>query len=281
MKIEDPETFDFVWIHEDGDDLFVVSDLEYLGITLKSREDLLLMRQANLIAAAILQHLEKFIVPGITTEDINREVEKRIHLSEGTSAMLGYPVGGCPWPAVVCASVNEEVGHGIPKKQVLVEGDIVGIDLCIDYKGWKADTARTYPVGRVSDLATRLIETTRSALYAGIAKMVPGNSLADISRSVQDCAEAGGFSLVRDYTGHGIGRKIHEPPSLHNYFSSTNNKVQLVPGMVLALEPMVNAGTWKISHRGQTIVTKDGSLSAHFEHSVAITEDGPWILSEL
>lgn len=251
------------------------------GVIIKTKEEILLMRRANLIAAQILNYLEQFIIPGVTTESLNREVEKQIYLSEGTSAMRGHSVNGRPWPAVICASVNEEVGHGVPSSRILVEGDIIGIDLCIDYKGWKADTARTYPVGEVSVIARQLIETTRRALYAGIEKMVPGNYLRDVSLAVQARAETEGFSLVRDYSGHGIGRNIHEPPCISNYDTTFYGPL-LKPGMVLALEPMVNIGTWKITHRGPwTIVTKDNSLSAHWEHSVAITKDGPWILSEL
>lgn len=251
-------------------------------IILKTRKEIGLMREANLIVADILERVGEIIEPGTTTGEIDRLAEKMIAKAKGTAAFKGYRMSNQkPYPACVCSSVNEEVVHGIPGPRVLKEGDIVSVDVGVAYKGFVGDSARTYPVGKISEKATRLLNVTRESLYLGIEKVIPGNRLHDISEAVQTHVESNGFSVVRDFVGHGIGRNMHEPPQIPNYTGVGANP-RLRVGMVLALEPMVNEGTWRIRLLDDewTAVTADGKLSAHFEHSVAITDDGPYILSE-
>ena len=186
-----------------------------------------------------------------------------------------------PFPASICASINEEVVHGIPSRnRVLKKGEIISIDFGAKYNGFVGDSALTVPVGEVSEEARRLMEVTRAALFAGIETAIPGNRVFDISHAIQTTAEAAGFSVVQDYTGHGIGRSMHEPPQIPN-FGNPGQGERLKVGMTFALEPMVNAGTWRVKVKpdGWTVVTADGRLSAHFEHSIAVTNDGPRILS--
>lgn len=226
--------------------------------------------------ARALKYLKAFIREGITTEELDRLAEEYIKRHGGIPAFKGYR----GYPRSLCVSVNEEVVHGIPGKRRLKEGDIVSLDLGVLMDGYYGDAAITVPVGKVSELAKKLIKVTEEALYRGIEMARPGNRLSDISHAIQTHVEKAGFSVVREFVGHGIGKQLHEEPQVPN-FGPPNRGPRLEPGMVLAIEPMVNTGTWevRILPNGWTVVTADGGLSAHFEHTVAITDNGPEILS--
>ena len=252
-------------------------------IVLKTDREIQIMREANRIVAAILERIGEIVTPGITTGELDKVAEKMIRKAGAKAAFKGYRMRNQkPYPASICSSVNEEVVHGIPGPRVLIEGDIVSVDVGVIRQGFVGDAARTYQVGEVSHQATKLMNVTRESLYKGIEKALAGNRLQDISAAVQNHVESNGFSVVRDFVGHGIGRQMHEPPQIPNYKGVGWNP-RLQAGMVLALEPMVNEGTWrvKILDDEWTTVTADGKLSAHFEHSVALTDNGPLILSEL
>ncbi len=241
------------------------------------------MREANLIVAEILERIGEIIGPGITTGELDKLAEKMIRKAGAKSAFKGYQMRDQkPYPASICTSVNEEVVHGIPGPRVLQPGDIVGVDVGVVHKSFVGDAARTYAIGKITPEAEKLLKVTREALYKGIEKAVAGNRLYDISGAVQSHVESNGFAVVRDFVGHGIGRQMHEPPQVPNYKGGGWNP-RLQAGMALALEPMVNEGTWRIKLLNDewTVVTADGRLSAHFEHSVAITDNGVVILSEL
>jgi methionyl aminopeptidase len=251
-------------------------------IVLKSRKEIETMREANIIVAQILETIGRHISPGTTTAELDDIAEQLIREAGATSAFKGYSMRNQkPYPANICSSINEQVVHGIPGPRKLKEGDIVSVDVGVIHDGFVGDAARTFPVGSISEAATKLLTVTRESLYRGIAKAVPGNRLFDISAAIQAHVEANGFSVVRDFVGHGVGRNMHEPPQIPNYAGVGSNP-RLKTGMVLALEPMVNEGTWRIRLLDDqwTAVTADGKLSAHFEHSVAVTDDGPYILSE-
>lgn len=246
-------------------------------IELKSPADLDRMRRAGRLAANALCAIGRAVAPGVTTKELDRLAEKLIRDGGGIPTFLGYR----GFAASICASVNDEVVHGIPTvKRVLRSGDIVGIDIGATVGGFVGDTAATFAVGPISDEAQRLLKTTQESLNQGIAAMRVGNRLGDVSNAIQKTAEAHGYSVVRDFVGHGIGREMHEEPSVPNY-GSAGTGVRLEPGLVLALEPMVNAGTWRVQllKDGWTVVTEDGRLSAHFEHTVALTENGPEVLT--
>lgn len=233
--------------------------------------------------AEILARIGELVKPGATTKELDQVADQMIRHAKAKSAFRGYRMrNNKPYPACICSSVNEEVVHGIPGPRVLEEGDIVGVDVGVVYKGYVGDSAMTYPVGTISSEAMKLLTVTRESLYKAIERGVPGNRLQDISGAVQDHVESNGFSVVRDFVGHGVGRNMHEPPQIPNYRLPGWNP-RLEAGMTLALEPMVNQGTWKVALLDDqwTAVTADGMLSAHFEHSIAITENGPLILSEL
>lgn len=234
------------------------------------------MRQAGRIVAGALQELAGAVRPGITTLQLDTLARQYIEKSGARPAFLGYH----GFPASICASLNEEVVHGIPGLRRLKAGDIISIDVGVFYKGYYGDAAATFPVGEVSPLAKRLLEVTRESLYKGIEKAYPGNRLYDISAAIQTYVESRGFSVVRSYVGHGIGSEMHEEPQVPN-FGLPGKGPLLEAGMVLAIEPMVNAGTWEVETLSDdwTVVTKDRNLSAHFEHTVAIMEDGPEILT--
>lgn len=239
------------------------------------------MREANRIVAQILTKLGEIIEPGITTGHLDKIADQMIRRSGGKAAFKGYRMSDKrPYPACICSSVNEEIVHGIPGPRILNEGDIVGVDVGVVLKGFVGDAARTYAVGNISESAQNLLKVTEESLYKGIDQAWPGNRLHDISRAVQRHVESNGYSVVRDFVGHGVGRKMHEPPQIPNYTGVGWNP-RLEVGMTLALEPMVNEGTWRIKLLDDewTAVTGDGRLSAHFEHSIAITDDGPIILS--
>ncbi|MFH1116596.1 MAG: type I methionyl aminopeptidase [Pseudomonadota bacterium] len=252
-------------------------------IILKTKKEIDIMREANRIVAQILERIGEAIKPGITTGELDAIAEKMIRKAKAIAAFKGYQMRNqTPYPACVCSSVNDEIVHGIPGPRILNEGDIVSIDVGVIHKGFVGDAARTYPVAGVSEPAMKLLNVTRESLYKGIERAVPENRLQDISGAVQKHVESNGFSVVREFVGHGIGRNMHEPPQIPNYTGAGWNP-RLKTGMVLALEPMVNEGTWRVKLLDDewTAVTADGKLSAHFEHSIAITDNGPRILSEL
>jgi methionyl aminopeptidase len=226
---------------------------------------------------AVLEELVRAAAPGVTTAELDRLARARTRALGAEPAFLGYH----GYPAALCVSVNDEVVHGIPSEErVLAEGDVVGLDFGVVLDGWYGDSARTVPVGRISAAAARLLEVTEGALARAIAAARPGGRLGDLGAAVQAFAEPRGFTVVRDFVGHGIGRRLHEPPQIPNVGAAGTGPV-LRAGMVLAIEPMVNAGGSEVStlDDGWTAVTEDGSLSAHFEHTVAITENGPEVLT--
>ena len=248
-------------------------------VSLKTREEIEVMRRANLIVAEVLQDLKSLIRPGITTAQLDERAEEMIRGRGAAPAFKGY--GG--FPASICVSVNDEVVHGIPSRnRVLEEGDIVGIDCGTCLEGYFGDAAVTLAVGDVSDDAARLMKETKVSLDAAIDKVRVGNRLSDISNAVQSHVEAKGYSVVRNFVGHGIGKSLHEEPQIPN-FGPPGRGIRLKAGMVFAIEPMINIGRHgvKVLDDGWTAVTNDGSLSAHFEHSVAVTENGPYILSQI
>jgi len=247
-----------------------------MSIICKSESELAAMREAGKIVAGTLQALREAIAPGVTTRALDKAAERYIRDRGGTPAFKGYR----GFPASICVSVNETVVHGIPGRRTLAEGDIVSIDVGVIYEGYVADAATTEAVGPVDSEASRLMKATSAALAAGIEKAVEGNHLSDVSNAIQTTAEAAGFSVVREYVGHGIGKDMHEDPAIPN-FGEPGKGPLLASGMVLALEPMVNVGTWQteVQRDGWTVLTKDRKLSAHYEHTVAVTKDGPWILT--
>ncbi len=236
-----------------------------------------LIRQSCRIVSEVLKLLPDCVSPGISTLEIDRIAEKLIRESGARPAFKGYR----GYPAAICASVNRQVVHGIPDKNtILKEGDILGIDIGVERAGYFGDAAETVPVGIINDEAARLISVTRRALSSGIEKAEAGNRLHDISNSIQICAEAAGFSVVRNFVGHGIGANLHEEPQIPN-FGRAGTGSELKPGMVLAIEPMVNAGTYEVRVEDDrwTAVTADGRISAHFEHTVLITSGKPEVLT--
>jgi methionyl aminopeptidase len=249
-----------------------------MSIQLKSPSEIAKLREANLIVADVLDTLEAAAKPGLTTWELNDIADKRLKQLKGESAFLGYH----GYPAVLCTSVNDVVVHGIPRRDVVLKpGDILSIDFGAFKDGWCGDSARTIPIGDVTPAAKALMQTTKESLDLAIAACVPGNRLGDIGWAVQSHAEARGYSIVRQFVGHGIGHKMHEEPHVPNYGEAGKGR-RLSTGLVVAIEPMVNAGGPEVLVKddGWTAVTKDGSLSAHFEHSVAITDDGPVVLSK-
>lgn len=249
-------------------------------ITLKSDDEIERLYRANQIVGEVLSALAEKVAPGVDTLTLDKIAEKMARDQGAIPSFLNYP-GPTPFPASICASINDEVVHGIPtERRVLQDGDIISIDFGVIFEGFNGDSALTLPVGNVSPEAEKLMKYTRDSLFAGIEQAVEGNRLYDISHAIQVTAESGGFSVVRDFVGHGIGREMHEPPQIPN-FGEPKRGVRLKNGMVFALEPMINAGTYKVRVKkdGWTAATADGRLSAHFEHSIAITKDGPRILS--
>jgi methionyl aminopeptidase len=247
-------------------------------IILKQPEEIEKLRGSNAIVADILKELGLRVKPGVTTGELDRLAEEMSRKKGARPAFKGYK----GFPFSLCTSVNSEVVHGMPSDRVLVEGDIVSLDFGVFYRDYYGDAAITVPVGRVSEKATRLLRVTEKGLYEGIEQAQAGNRLGDISAAVQSHVEAAGYSVVRDFVGHGIGRNLHEEPQIPNY-GVKGRGIELKPGMVLAIEPMVNEGTYKVRvlDDGWTVITEDGKLSAHFEHSVVITENGPDILSRM
>jgi methionyl aminopeptidase len=246
------------------------------GIKLKSADDLKLMRPACAVAAEVLEEIGAFIKPGVTTKQVDEFAAAQIAARGGKSAFLGYR----KYPCHTCLSVNEEVVHGLATERELHFGDIVSVDVGVLYKGFIGDTARTFAVGGCGVAAQRLLDVTEQALYLGIAQAKPAHRVTDISRAIQDFVEGNGFSVVREFVGHGVGRSMHEEPQVPNFVDPKSNQ-KLKPGMTIAIEPMVNAGRpdVKILKDGWTVVTQDGTLSAHFEHTVLVTDGEPEILT--
>jgi methionyl aminopeptidase len=247
-------------------------------ISLKSEKDLEILRKSGKILAKVLGEVCKLVKPGVSTARINQVAEELILRENAQSAFKGYQ----GFPAGICTSINEEVIHGIPSARLLKEGDIISLDIGINYEGYFSDAAVTLPVGLINWRARKLIEVTKRALALGIKQARLENRLSDISWSIQNYVEKNGFSVVREFVGHGIGFSLHEEPQIPNFGKPHEGPI-IKSGMVFAIEPMVNMGTWesRILENGWTAVSKDGLPSAHFEHTVAITEDGPEILTML
>ncbi len=246
------------------------------GIIIKSPQEIAIMRQAGVILADIMRVLERHVVPGISGAELDSLAAREMAARKVTPSFLGYR----GFPAHICVSVNEEIVHGIPSPRVLKEGDIVGIDCGIIYQGFQSDSAMTLGVGRISGEAARLIDITRESLEAGIRAAKGGGRLSDISAAVQKVAEDSGYSVVREYVGHGIGHAMHEDPQVPN-FGPPGRGPLLRPGMALAIEPMVNVGGYqtRVAPDHWTVLTADGSLSAHFEHTIAITDGDAEVLT--
>ena len=246
-------------------------------IVCRSAAELEQMREAGRLVGEVLTELAAAVAPGVSTSDLDALAEKRIRQAGATPAFKGYH----GYPATICASVNDEVIHGIPSgRRVLNEGDVISIDCGAQLNGYFGDSAVTLPVGKISEAAATLLRVTEESLYKAIETARPGNRVSDIGHAVQKHCEAYGFSIVREFVGHGIGQKMHEEPQVPNY-GQPGHGPRLTEGMVLAIEPMVNAGApaVKVLADGWTAVTRDGSLSAHFEHTVAVTAGAPWILT--
>lgn len=252
-------------------------DKDKRSILIKSKDDILVMQEANQIVAHTLQLVQKNVEPGITTWDLDKIAEDFCLSKKSIPAFKGYR----GFPGSLCVSINEEVVHGIPsRKRKLKRGDIISVDFGVLYKGFFGDSAVTLEVGTVVDEVSRLVKVTQESLKRGIEQAVVGNRVSDISQAVQKCAEGNGFSIVRQFVGHGIGQALHEAPEIPNYYQGERTP-RLLPGMVLAIEPMVNLGSSKVKvlRDGWTVITADKKPSAHFEHSVAVTEEGPLVLS--
>ncbi len=251
------------------------------GIEIKNRDEIELMREASLILFEVLDEMEKAVAPGITLDELDAIAERETLKRGATCAFKGL----YGFPKNVCISVNEQVVHGIPTRRKLVEGDLVKLDYGVIKRGFYGDSARTIAVGAISDSARDLVERTRLSLEAGIRAMVPGNRISDIGAAIEAAVAPHGYGIVRDYVGHGIGKKLHEEPQVPHYgparWSRGQPNPRLRTGMVLAIEPMINAGTHEVETLpdGWTVVTKDGSLSAHWEHTIAVTDDGPRVLT--
>ena len=245
-------------------------------ILLKSERDLEAMRPACTIAGTVLNEVAEFIRPGLTTREVDEFAAERIKRHGAKSAFLGYR----KYPCRICISVNEQVVHGLAGDRILKLGDIVSLDVGVIYNGFIGDTAKTIAVGGCGVLAQKLMDVTEKSLFAGIAQAVSGKRVTDISRAIQTYVESNGFSIVREFVGHGVGRSMHEEPQVPNFVDKRSDQ-RLRPGMTLAIEPMVNAGLpgVKILNDDWTVVTRDGSLSAHFEHTVLITEGEPEVLT--
>jgi methionyl aminopeptidase len=247
-----------------------------MGIIIKSEREIAVMRRAGRIVAVVLEILSKQIKPGMKTKELDVIAAKEVTRMGGTPSFKGYH----GYPANVCVSVNDEIVHGIPGERVLREGDVVSLDMGAIYNGFQGDGAVTVGVGTVSPRAKGLIDTTREALYAGIAAVHPGARLGDVSAVIQQYAESRGYSVVREYSGHGIGREMHEEPQIPNFGPAGIGPV-IKKGMTLALEPMINLGDWhtRVAADDWTVLTADGSLSAHYEHTIAVTDDGAEVLT--
>lgn len=254
-----------------------------MNIILKSNAEIEIMRRANMIVFEVHEELAKHVSPGISTAELDAIALEKCTSLGALPAFLNYPAPNPnvrPFPGVICASVNDAIVHGVPNKKKLESGDILSIDFGCCFDGFYGDSARTYAIGEVSEQAKKLMATTEASLELAIKQCLVGKRIGDISNAVQSCVEKEGYGVVREFVGHGIGRSMHEAPQVPNFGKPAQGR-QLRAGMVLAIEPMVTAGSYetKILDDGWTAVTRDGSLAAHFEHTVAITDKGPYILS--
>lgn len=250
-----------------------------MAIILKTAEQIRLMKDAGRITGEAILKARDVIRPGVSTWEVDRVIHDYIVKCGAKPSFLGY----AGFPGSACVSVNSEIIHGIPsRKRILEEGDLVKVDVGALYRGYHGDSAKTFAVGRVSPEAERLIERTRECFYRGVAKAVAGNRIGDVGHAVQTCAEEAGFSVVREYVGHGVGSHLHEEPNVPNY-GTEGRGCRLYAGMTIAIEPMVNAGGAgvRVLPDGWTVVTSDGGLSAHYEHTVAVTDDGPVLLTDV
>ena len=253
-------------------------------VTIKSEKEIKLMKEACRITGLVYKELEKYIKPGLSTMDLDRFAEKIIKENGGIPAQKGYPSGAKgvpPFPSTLCISINDEVIHGIPSsKRIIRDGDVVSIDLVVYKDGFNGDAARTFIVGKGTDEAQRLVDITKKAFFEGIKYAVKGNRIGDISHAIGEFVESNGFNVVREFQGHGIGREMHEEPGIPNY-GKAGRGIRLEPGMTLAVEPMVIEGKRDIyqDYDGWTILTQDGSLAAHYENTILITEKEPEILT--
>jgi methionyl aminopeptidase len=245
-------------------------------VTRKSKNEIDKMRRAGRIVAEVLALVESELKPGVSTAHLDRIAEKYILANGAVPSFKGYH----GYPASLCISLDDEVVHGIPGERTIRDGQIVSVDAGAIYEGWHGDGARSFVVGKLGPEAEKLVETTRAAMMAGIAAACPGNRIGDIAAAVEDVAAPAGYGIVRQYVGHGIGTAMHEEPQVPNFRSQAKG-MQLLPGLCLAIEPMLTLGSHEVETRpdGWTVVTKDGSLAAHFEHTIAITENGPQILT--
>lgn len=254
-----------------------------MSIQLKSKQDLEIMRSAGMIVYEVLQELATIVKPGITTFDVDQKAKELTAKHGAQPAFLGYPAptkGIQDFPGVICASVNEEIVHGIPNKKELKEGDILSIDYGCVYQGFFGDSAITVAVGKISAEDQKLLDVTKQSLEDAISQCFVGNRIGDISEAVQKRCESNGFGVIRDFVGHGIGRNMHEPPAVPNFGKAGEGRL-LKEGMVIAIEPMVSIGSYrvKVLEDGWTAITSDYSKACHFEHTIAITAKGPWVLT--
>jgi methionyl aminopeptidase len=253
-----------------------------MELELKSKEDLERMRRAGQIVAEVLERLKGEVKPGVTTIELDRIAEEMTRKRGAIPAFKGYRVGNRVFPASLCVAINDEVVHGIPSQRTLREGDIIGLDFGVVVDGYYGDAAVTVPIGTISPEARHLLDATRESLWQGIRTIRVGNRLGDLSHAIQSYAECAGLSVVREFVGHGIGRRLHEEPQVPNFGEPGKGRL-LREGMVLAIEPMLNLGEPGVllKEDGWTAITRDGSLSAHFEHSVAVTAEGPVVLTQI
>jgi len=249
---------------------------------LRTPQELMMMREAGRIVARVLEAMKQLVAPGVTTLELDAAAEDIIRSHGASPAFKGYRAHGRPpFPGTICASVNDAVVHGIPDDRELHDGEIVSVDVGCEYQGFYGDTALTLPVGRVPKEATNLMQVCAEALDRAIDQVKPGNALSTIGQTVQEHVEANGFAVVRDFVGHGIGTQMHQPPEVPNYATQRTSDIIMQPGLVLAIEPMINAGRYavRVDPDLWTVRTADGSLSAHFEHSIAVTPDGHQVLT--
>ena len=249
-------------------------------VTRKSRREIEKMRTAGRIVAEVLALVEAELKPGVSTAHLDRLAERHIRSSGAVPSFKGYGHKSNPFPASLCISLDDEVVHGIPGERQIRDGQIVSVDAGAIYDGWHGDGARTFIVGEATPEVRELVDTTRLAMMAGIAAAVPGANLGDISAAIEDAAAPGGYGMVRQFVGHGIGTEMHQEPQVPNYRTGVRG-MKLVPGICLAIEPMLTLGGHEVAIKpdGWTVVTRDGSLAAHFEHTIAITDHGPEILT--
>lgn len=252
-------------------------------LVIKNEKEIEKMRRAGRVHALLMEEMKQYVVPGVKTIELDKIAESFIKAHNGYPSFKGYKVPGMPeFPGSICSSVNNEVIHGVPGKRVLKDGDIISIDIGVYLDGYHADGARTFCVGNISPLAKRLIDVTKQSFYEGIKLAVSGNWIRDISEGIQRYVEENGFSVVRDFVGHGIGEVMHEEPQIPNYAGKKRGP-KLQKGMTLAIEPMVNEGSYRVdtSNNSWRVVTSDGKLSAHYENTIVITENEPEILTIL